>query len=82
MKRKRSSGIGRGRYLRQGPIMGRPTRVAGADKMQITIRLDPDLFVDVMNYARGERQTFNETVAHLCEWGLEVVAEDRRRYRS
>lgn len=78
MKRKRSSGVGRGHYLRQSPLLGRPTRVAGADKMQITIRLDPDLFVDVMKYARSEQQSFNETVAHLCEWGLELVATEKK----
>jgi hypothetical protein len=82
VKRKRSSGVGRGRYLRQSPVIGRPTRVAGADKMQITIRLDPDLFVEVMNYARSEKQTFNETVAHLCEWGLEIVDDEKGSHSS
>jgi hypothetical protein len=50
--------------------------------MQITIRLDPDLFVEVMNYARSEKQTFNETVAHLCEWGLEIVDDEKGSHSS
>jgi len=79
LKRKKVSGVGRGRYLRQSAMIGRPTRVAGADKLQITIRLDPDLFLEVARFSRRELQSFNEAVAHLCEWGLEIDAEERVR---
>ena len=65
--------LGRGKYLREQNGIGREVAVSGAIKMQITIRLDPDLFKDIGEFAGRERMSFTDAVANLCEWGLEEV---------
>lgn len=73
--RRKQRGVGRGRYLRDKPTIGRPVVVAGAQKLQMTTRFDPDQFTEILRYSRRMRISFNEAVMTLVEFGLEALEE-------
>jgi hypothetical protein len=45
--------------------------VGGELRIQTTVRMPGDLFLEVTQHARRESESISDAICHLIEWGLE-----------